>query len=210
MLRQIFAWSNLAALTVLGTLLVSEPAAAQQGWYQYGQSGVYGPYYSGNTGPYYSGNTYYPGTYGGSEYTTPGYYYSTPSYNTVPSFSRRRVFNGGYQQPYYSPWIASEYGNLGMIGGVNGSNVGQAALINITVPTTANISFEGKETVQKGVFRQFITPALTPGQDFNYTIEVNWTENGTEVSRSRNITVHAGDIINLSFNSGNNSVSNVP
>jgi uncharacterized protein (TIGR03000 family) len=194
MLRQIFAWSNLAALTVLGTLLVSEPAAAQQGWYQYGQSGAYGPYYSGNT--------YYPGTYGGSEFTTPGYYYSTPSYNTVPSFSRRRVFGGGYQ-PYYSPWIASEYGNLGMIGG-------QAALINITVPTNANISFEGKETVQKGVFRQFITPALTPGQDFSYTVEVSWTENGTEVSRSRNITVHAGDIINLSFNSGNNSVSSVP
>jgi hypothetical protein len=54
---------------------------------------------------------------------------------------------------------------------------------------------------------------LTPGQDFSYNIEVNWNENGTEVSRSRNITVHAGDIINLVFNSGigtsgNNSGTN--
>jgi uncharacterized protein (TIGR03000 family) len=196
MLRQIFAWSNLAALTVLGALLVSEPAAAQQGFYQYGRSGAWGPYTNG---------TYYPGTYSGFDYATPGYY-STPNFDNVQNFSRRRVMTG--YQPNYSPWIAQEYGNFGMIGGADGSTVNQPALINITVPTNAQISFEGKETVQKGAFRQFITPALTSGQDFNYTIEVSWSENGTEVSRSRNVTVHAGDIINLSFNSGSTSVNN--
>src|SRR5437660_988642 len=166
MLRQIFAWSNLAALTVLGALLVSEPAAAQQGSYQYGRSGVWGPY---------SGGTYFPGTYGGQEFATPGYYYSTPGFDTVPNFSRRRAMTG--YQPYYSPWIGQEYGNLGMVNGLDGSIGNQAALINISVPTNAQISFEGKETVQRGAFRQFITPVLTPGQDFNYTIEVSWTQN---------------------------------
>jgi uncharacterized protein (TIGR03000 family) len=199
MLRHIFAWSNLAALAVLGALLVAEPAAAQQRLYQYGQSGVWSPY---------SGGTYFPGTYGGYDYVTPGYYYSSPGFDTVPNFSRRRIFTG--YQPNYSPWIAQEYGNFGMMGTVDGSTVNQAALINITVPTNAQISFEGKETTQRGAFRQFITPTLTAGQDFTYTIEVTWNENGTDVSRSRHITVHAGDIINLSFNSGNTSVSNVP
>jgi uncharacterized protein (TIGR03000 family) len=201
MFRQIFAWSNMTTLALLGALLVPEPAAAQQGLFRSGRSGVWGPPSTGS---------FYRGGYDGFEYGVPGYYYSTPSYDTVPSFSGRRGVIG--YQPSYSPWIGQEYGFFGM-NGMNGigdvSTVNRAALINVSVPANAVITFEGKETSQMGAFRQFISPPLIPGQEFSYTIKVRWTEDGTEVTRSRHITVHAGDVVNLTFNSGTPSTSSV-
>ena len=133
----------------------------------------------------------------------PGYYYSTPSYyNSSGSNPEYRSF--------FSPQIGQQYGYYRMSSAFDGSMGNSTALINLWVPADAVISFEGRGTTQTGDFRQFISPALAPGQDFTYDIEVKWNRDGTEVARTRRITVHAGDIINLSFNSSQSTGNSVP
>jgi uncharacterized protein (TIGR03000 family) len=55
------------------------------------------------------------------------------------------------------------------------------------------------KTTQKGELRHFVSPPLTPGRDDFYEIKAKWTEGGKEFTRSRHVTVHAGDVINVSF-----------
>jgi uncharacterized protein (TIGR03000 family) len=130
-----------------------------------------------------------------------GYYYSTPSYYTGS--------NPEYQ-PFFSPQIGQQYGYYRMSSAVAGWTGNSTALINVSVPADAMIWFESAQTTQTGNFRQFISPPLTPGQEFTYNIQVKWNGAGSEVTRSRRITVHAGDIINLSFNSSSNTGNSVP
>jgi uncharacterized protein (TIGR03000 family) len=195
MCRQIFARLHLTALALLGALLVPEPAAAQQGWHLYEWSGGWSP--SSFDSSYRAGS-------GGFEYPSPSYSYSMPSYYTFPGLSLNEPATG-YQWGF-RPRIAPNYGYFapGDTSAVNG-----AALINLSVPANAEISFEGQETVQKGAFRQFISPPLIPGNEYSYDIEVRWTENGTESTQSRQITVHAGDVVNLLFDAGTASANTV-
>jgi uncharacterized protein (TIGR03000 family) len=200
MYRQIFARINLTALALLGALLVPEPAAAQQGWHLYKWSGGW------SSGPVDS--FYYRGGNGGFEYPALSYSYSMPGYYTLPSLSvsdQVTGYEGGFR-----PRIAQDYGYFGVSAAGDTSSVNGAVLINLSVPANAEISFDGQETVQRGAFRQFVSPPLFPGNEYSYDIEVRWTENGTESSQSRRITVHAGDIVNLFFHSGADSASTVP
>jgi uncharacterized protein (TIGR03000 family) len=68
-----------------------------------------------------------------------------------------------------------------------------AVLIGVRVPESATIWFDGEKTTQTGTFREFISPALEPGQKYSYEIKAVWVENGQEVSRLRRIDVYAGD-----------------
>jgi uncharacterized protein (TIGR03000 family) len=147
---------------------------------------------------------------GGADYNADWYgtsgYYSMPSYYTGAS---------PMYQSFFTPQIAQQYGYYAMSGVMNGVVGNSAALINVSVPADAVISFEGRETTQTGDFRQFISPALTSGQEFTYDIEVRWNRDGTEVTRNRHITVHAGDIINLvfrssAFNSSQSTGNSIP
>jgi uncharacterized protein (TIGR03000 family) len=185
MFQRIVARSNLAALAVLGSLLVAGPAAAQQGQHLFEWSGGWSRSSEGSS---------YAGGYGGLEYPAPSYY-------TAPGGPVT-----GYQ-PVYTPPIGQEYGYFAPSGAGEAPAVNRAVLINVSVPANAQIWVEGKRTTDSGAFRQFISPPLPPGREFSYDIKVRWTEDGKEVTRSRHITVHAGDVVNLSFNSGTASVS---
>jgi len=72
-------------------------------------------------------------------------------------------------------------------------------LITVNVPTDAQIWFQGAKTSQEGPSRQFISPALTPGRDYTYTMRVLRTENGRNVDETRKLSVHAGDQVTLTF-----------
>jgi uncharacterized protein (TIGR03000 family) len=193
MFRQIFARSNLTVLALLGTLLVAEPAAAQRLFNRYQGSTGWTP---SPTGSYYSGN------YGGFDYSTPNYFYSSPGYYTNPNFSN--VPMTGYQS-FFPRGAGQFYGNFGVGDASNAFTGERAVLINVSVPPNAEILFEGSQTTQSGAFRQFISPPLIPGKEYAYKIEARWSEDGSTVTRTRRITVHAGDIVNLAFNTDTNS-----
>jgi uncharacterized protein (TIGR03000 family) len=69
----------------------------------------------------------------------------------------------------------------------------------VTVRADAKIWFDNAPTAQTGPFRRFVSPAITPGQDYVYTVRASWTERGRKVERTKEIAVHAGDRINLDF-----------
>ena len=74
--------------------------------------------------------------------------------------------------------------------------------INVSLPSSAKIWFNDAPTAQTGPVRSFMSPAITPGKNYVYTIRASWTEGGHKVERTKDIAVHAGDRINLDFASG--------
>jgi uncharacterized protein (TIGR03000 family) len=73
-----------------------------------------------------------------------------------------------------------------------------AATIRMHVRSDARVWFEGKATSQSGPDRTFVSPALTPGHEYVYHIRVQWDDSGKAVERNRDVTLHAGDRVNLS------------
>jgi uncharacterized protein (TIGR03000 family) len=73
------------------------------------------------------------------------------------------------------------------------------ATIRMQVPEGARIWFNGKATSQTGADRAFETASLTPGREYVYRVRVQWDDNGKAVERKRDLTVHAGDQINLTM-----------
>jgi uncharacterized protein (TIGR03000 family) len=181
MVCRIFAWSNLTAVAVLGSLLVPPFAAAQQGQHLYEWSG----------GGRSSSGPSYRGGYG--NFATPA-----PSYYTAPGSLPSGPMTG--YQAFYPPQGGYLYGSYGTSAAATALDVNRAVWLNVSVPANAEIWFDGAKTAQRGAFRQFITPPLAPGQDYAYDVKVRWPEDGREVTRR--LTVHAGDVVNLVFDSG--------
>jgi len=76
-----------------------------------------------------------------------------------------------------------------------------AATIGMQVPSGARIWFDGQATTQTGSDRTFVTPTLIPGSEYVYRIRVQWDENGRTVEQTRNVTVHAGDRLQVNIQS---------
>jgi uncharacterized protein (TIGR03000 family) len=77
------------------------------------------------------------------------------------------------------------------------------ALINVALPAEATLSFQGQPTSQTGTVREFESPPLGAGRNYTYDVRAAWrTEDGRLVSRSRRLTVHAGDRLTVDFNRG--------
>jgi uncharacterized protein (TIGR03000 family) len=74
-----------------------------------------------------------------------------------------------------------------------------AVTIRMAVPSGARVWFDGEATAQSGADREFASPPLTPGREYVYHVRVQWDENGKAVERDRDVTVHAGDRINLNI-----------
>jgi uncharacterized protein (TIGR03000 family) len=62
------------------------------------------------------------------------------------------------------------------------------------LPEDARVWFQGQPTKQTGMLRQFLSPQLTPGQNYRYTVRVQWPEDGQWVSQVHSFPVRAGDI----------------
>jgi uncharacterized protein (TIGR03000 family) len=153
-----------------------------RGGWGYGGLGYYGayPYYSGAY-PYYSGGSY--GAY--PDYYAPDYSYpDIQPYVATPDYS-------GYSSPQSerpaSPSVPS-------------TTTDTTAHLDVMVPDSAQVWVEGAKTQQTGSLRHFVSPALTPGQDFTYDIRARWTdENGNVVDRTRHVPVHAGGQVMVNF-----------
>src|SRR5437868_5427562 len=51
-----------------------------------------------------------------------------------------------------------------------------------------------------GDFRPFVSPPLKPDTEYRYSIKAQWQENGRPVTRTRQITVYAGDHVTVNLN----------
>jgi uncharacterized protein (TIGR03000 family) len=188
MFRRFFAPSNLAALALLGTLLMPRPAAAQLG------QGRHLYEWSGHQGSFSGGSSYGSG-YGSSYYRAPAYYYPMPAYlgrspsgqvSGFPTLSDPQT-RGDYA---YGATTSESY---------YGSPLTLPVRINVSVPASAQIWFDDARTTQMGEFRHFFSPPLAPGRDYSYEVKATWTQDGKPTTQTRHVTVHAGDVITLSF-----------
>ena len=115
-----------------------------------------------------------------------------------------------YAQPYYYPVPVAYYvptpqparEQLAFPAGERPAN------ITLRVPAGAQVFFDGDTTRQTGTVRQFVSPPLPQGPDYHYAVRVEWKEGGRSVTRTRRLTVHAGDQVNMSF--GQDQVTQLP
>jgi uncharacterized protein (TIGR03000 family) len=73
------------------------------------------------------------------------------------------------------------------------------ARFEVFVPGGAEVWLEGKKTEQTGEVRCFISPPLTPGEDYLYTIKARWQEGGKDVEQVQKVVVHPGSRLNVRF-----------
>jgi uncharacterized protein (TIGR03000 family) len=69
----------------------------------------------------------------------------------------------------------------------------------------AELLINGNKTHQKGKSRRFITDALAAGRERTYKFTARWKERGTEVQRTKTVTLRAGERKTIEFtnSSGN-------
>jgi len=219
MRRSILLGATLAAVAVFATPNASQAqfgfrignvgigvGTPYYGGYGYGYGRGYGaPYYGGYRygSPYYSGYRYGWSPGYSNWYSPSSYYYSSPSYSysTSPSYS------------YYSTIPSTTTTQSFYQGGqaIDSAASENAAHVRVSVPANARLWFQDQETSQRGSERVFYSPPLTPGKEFIYTLKASWTnENGQEVTRSRQVRVHAGDFVNVDLRAGQDSTSAYP
>jgi uncharacterized protein (TIGR03000 family) len=172
MFRRIW-FSGLATLALL--LLAPAAVRAQQGEHLYEWSGGWA-------------NTTLPSSGAGAFYGTPSYGSTIPSFVSVtPPYTYG--FLGNDSQGYYLP-------EMGMMGD---TTMNRPALINLSVPEGATVWFDDAKTQQTGQFRQFVSPPLAAGGEFAYDVKATWNQDGKEVTRTRHIPVHAGEVLNIAL-----------
>ncbi len=135
------------------------------------------------------------GGYGGYGYgwNYPGYYNGTSQYYET-------------QPGYYSNEAIPEYADSAPIAGdrIYGASArttedSNAVRVELRVPADAKVSFEGEKTIQTGNWRRYVSPPITPGENYTYDIQANWMENGRQVTRTRHVPVHAGQMVRVDF-----------
>lgn len=62
------------------------------------------------------------------------------------------------------------------------------------LPEDARIWFNDHATTSKGKVRNFETPALKPGREYEYTVRIVWYENGRWVSKTEKVPTGAGEM----------------
>jgi uncharacterized protein (TIGR03000 family) len=131
-----------------------------------------------------SSRSYSPSNYSRS-YSSPSYYAAYPSsFGNSTSYSYGAVSSEGY---YNTPTADSA------------SN--RHVRVNLRVANDAKIWFDASQTKQTGTARSFESPPLDVGQEYTYQIRVQWKQDGKDVTQTRQVKVHAGDVINLTMGS---------
>jgi uncharacterized protein (TIGR03000 family) len=80
-------------------------------------------------------------------------------------------------------------------GGVAQARTPDSVLVIAHVPKDATISFADRPTEQRGEVRRFESPALARGKTYTYSVRVAWNDNGQSVTKTKEVPVHAGDVV---------------
>ncbi|HMF14359.1 MAG TPA: TIGR03000 domain-containing protein, partial [Gemmataceae bacterium] len=76
------------------------------------------------------------------------------------------------------------------------------ALVTVVVPADAEVFLDGDSTTETGSERRFITPPLTVGGRYSYTIRARWQQGGKTVDVSRKVPVTGGANVRVDFTTG--------
>jgi uncharacterized protein (TIGR03000 family) len=74
-----------------------------------------------------------------------------------------------------------------------------ATSIRIQVPAQARVWFDNLPTSQTGSVRDFVSPPLTAGREYHYTVRAAWNENGHEIERQQVVSFTPGDPVSIDF-----------
>jgi len=173
------------------------------GWRGYGRHGWWWPsWYYGSYWPSYYGS-YWPSYY--SDYS-PLYYGLSNNYYLYPSdygsssyfLPDESAYSSRATEPYPRPSYTPRQEQVPEQENRN-DNVGHV-VVKLNDPD-AVVSINGKQTHQKGKVRRFVTPELRPGERFHAKITVRWDSDDEPVERTREVTVRAGQVKQLTFKS---------
>jgi uncharacterized protein (TIGR03000 family) len=125
------------------------------------------------------------GGFGGSSFRG-----NAPSFPTdsSPSF---------YSAYYYAPLAPGRY----YASMTRQETLPAEARVNLRVPADAKVWFDGRQTSQAGTARSFESPSLVRGKEYAYQVRIQWKRDGKDVTETRRVDVHAGDVINLTAGS---------
>jgi len=78
--------------------------------------------------------------------------------------------------------------------GKNGDDEVKAApaRLLVTLPADATLTVDGNATTSTSSRREFITPPLKPGKDFQYTLKATVQRDGKPVEMEKRVEVRAG------------------
>lgn len=168
----------------------------------YGGPGYYGGPYVGYAGPLYYPydlDDRHPGYYGGGRYTE---YYANGRAGSAVGIGAVVPLN---RDPVPPPVVASPGGLPvpGTPGGAAGTTVSRlpnTARLIIELAPDAELWLEGAKTSQTGPTRTFVTPALVPGEQYEYTVKARWVdEGGRPVEKEQAVKVFAGAQVRITF-----------
>jgi uncharacterized protein (TIGR03000 family) len=139
----------------------------------------------GHDGHHHGG---YPFFYGAFLY--PGYGYGYGSY-----YPRRYYYDydAGYWPDYYYGAAPNYPGAYSSLYSAPSPPASAEVRLLVDVPPGAELWIGETRTAQRGSPREFISPPLQPGSEYVYDLHARWLQDGREVERDRQITVHAGD-----------------
>jgi uncharacterized protein (TIGR03000 family) len=188
---------------------------------------VYGGIGPGPVGVY-GGFGYFPGAYNGfwsngfSLYGPP-----VPTYGIVPGVfggadqrlgnfplaPNIQIYNGasiGLGTPGAGgagPRRRHLYEGAGMAGAT--PTLGQAT-VEVRVPVAnAEVFFEGINTRQNGLQRQFLSPPIVVGQTLFYKVQARWKQDGKDVDQTRSVGVRANETVVVDFTQNQPAPANV-
>jgi uncharacterized protein (TIGR03000 family) len=187
--------SALLGLPAVAGLLVT--ASAALAW------DLGGPLYAPPPASYYGYNLDdpHPGYYGGGHYRE---YYNFGRGYGVANFPLPLPRADDYLWPNYPPLFhrhRAEPEPVFLPAPVPGLILPADTTVQlfIQVPENATVSIDGAATRQTGTTRQFASPPLAPGKEYSYEVRARWTAAGKTVEQTQNVTVRAGDRLNVTF-----------
>jgi len=185
-----------SGLSGFGGYGLSGPGLYSRGYYQPAGYAAYGYQtygYAPSGHGVYSPATAYAAP--ATVYSSPGVAYSAPApadtgdLGSAPPTLESRG--------YYNP--ADVSGRPGSAQGSPQAPADGSAHIQVRVPGNAQVWIEGEQTTRTGPAREFVSPRLAPGKDYQYEVKARWTENGRTVDQVRSATVRANQTTVVDF-----------
>jgi uncharacterized protein (TIGR03000 family) len=155
----------------------------------YGLGAYASPYLGAYGNPYNFGANWYPNV--SQSITTAGWAVG-PTAGTAASPRMRST------TPAY-PYAAAVAGGT-LIGSVS-NQPSEPAVIEVTLPDPgAQVWVQEARTKQTGTERRYVSPALTPGSDYVYSIRARWRDPQGQVQvQQQNVLVQAGSEVHVAF-----------
>ncbi|HVK10927.1 MAG TPA: TIGR03000 domain-containing protein [Gemmataceae bacterium] len=142
----------------------------------------------------YSGCNGYASCYGGlslggciSTYGPPGA--SCYGHHFSPGYTQAGVGFTDGMAPYYTPTVVTPATETPEA--VSSLPATRAQLV-VRVPADAKLFADGQATTMAGAERAFMTPEIAAGKDFQYTLKVEYTDNGEAKDDTKQVVVRAG------------------